>query len=288
VDALSTLRNFGVHLILSHQGLYQMEEDVSGVAGLKQAVNTNCENKVVFSISREDAEPIGKEYFSGELDTHKVKDVVIQTKFRPVESTRTIHMESSSSGSTEIDSYGSTFTSGQTIAIDHSGLILDVQLPVETESLIKSESEMHGTAYTDMSTSGTAAVPFIEHHEFKEVTGRTFYTVEEWWELFIGGLVKQDQRRATVKIGQATPIPLYTIDVATVDKNERLLASFKTLIYEKYPKAVEVDALIESRVARFIEAHSRKAHATIAHTDHRPITRMVHSRRIRKPRDGTS
>lgn len=81
VDALNTLRNYGVYFILSHQFLAQLVN----VEGLREAVLTNCANRICFSVFSEDAEVLSKEMHSGYIDYERVKDEIETMSFRPVQ-----------------------------------------------------------------------------------------------------------------------------------------------------------------------------------------------------------
>ncbi|HOZ62690.1 MAG TPA: DUF853 family protein, partial [Smithellaceae bacterium] len=94
--ALESLRKYGVFLILSNQQMDQLRQDSTRVFS---SVMTNCTGKITFGISREDAEIMAKELFTGMIRGDQIKNIIEQTKFWPVETTRRITSESKGSSS---------------------------------------------------------------------------------------------------------------------------------------------------------------------------------------------
>ncbi len=84
---LQALRKFRVSMILAHQELEQLREDSRRVYS---AVMANPAVRVVFRTSREDAEKMALEMFTGKIRDDVVKRVVRQTKYEPVETTREV------------------------------------------------------------------------------------------------------------------------------------------------------------------------------------------------------
>lgn len=91
--ALQELRKFKVFLILAHQELEQLREENRKVYS---AVMSEPQVRASFRISREDAEIMAKEMFTGKIRGDMEKRRIEQTKFRPVETERTIETESES------------------------------------------------------------------------------------------------------------------------------------------------------------------------------------------------
>ena len=79
VRGLELLRGYGVHLILAHQFLEQLEE----VPGLLGAVESCAQNRIVFSTSFPDAERLQGELFTGYLPERKVIQEIYSIYFAP-------------------------------------------------------------------------------------------------------------------------------------------------------------------------------------------------------------
>ena len=90
-NSLDQLRKFGVHLVLAHQRLRQLEREDPDIAS---AVMTNAKVKVVFGgLDRHESELMAKELFTGQVSGDRVKHISTATKFRPVFDTFTVATE---------------------------------------------------------------------------------------------------------------------------------------------------------------------------------------------------
>jgi hypothetical protein len=108
-------RKFGLHPILAHQHLNQLKIKDPEVY---YSTIGNARIKAVFGgLVDEDLDVMAKEFFVGELHPDGIKEEVWQTKFRPVETTRTVKSDSWSESSGE--SYGVSENSGE---ISHTSL----------------------------------------------------------------------------------------------------------------------------------------------------------------------
>ena len=76
---LSECRKFGLHLTLAHQTLAQINQRMKGALG-------NIQLKVVFGVSRQDAETLAKHLFMADSHTvkHEVQDSNQQSKSHPI------------------------------------------------------------------------------------------------------------------------------------------------------------------------------------------------------------
>lgn len=76
---LSECRKFGLHLTLSHQTLSQVNERMQGALG-------NIQLKIVFGVSRQDAEILARHLFqvNGEQVKHRVRNTDQQSRSHPV------------------------------------------------------------------------------------------------------------------------------------------------------------------------------------------------------------
>lgn len=212
-------RKFGLHLILAHQHLNQLKIKDPEVY---YSTLTNARTKVVFGgMNDEDLEILSKELYTGELNPDEIKDEVWQTKLRPVESTRTIRSSSWSETISESDSESSSDSSSDgtvshsSIAngesyIPGSGLWSGSQLQATNNSASiatgsnysHSSSNSRSSSYSTSTSSGTseAEVPWYEYHEYKELSSRTFRSLEEQLYIKKAQLKRQPRQHATLLI----------------------------------------------------------------------------------------
>ena len=205
-------RKFGLHLILAHQHLGQLREKDPEVY---YSTLTNARTKIVFGgLNDEDVDLIAKELFTGELDPEQVKDEIWHRGFEPVESTRTVRAYSSSQSDGESSGQvdHSSLASGQ-IWIPGSDLWSSPALASTTRSSGRgsSNSRSHQSSYSSGSTE--TVVPFYEFHEYRELTSRTFRSLEEQLYLKKAQLKRQPNQHAAVLLpGQKVQL----IKVATL------------------------------------------------------------------------
>jgi len=220
--ALQELRKFRVTLILAHQELEQLREESRKVYS---AVMSEPQVRVSFRISREDAEILAKEMFTGKIRGDKEKRRIEQTKFRPVESTRVIDTDSDSFTAIESDTV--------------QGLTLNTA---------SSSGYTYGGGHTRTVT------PFYEQHPFREVSSIEDYSIEETVEKYIAWIKTQPDRHAQIKIGQNSPIPIVTPLVGPAPVREKDVLALKQRVYKQYAlPAHEADMMIEGRRAKFLE-----------------------------------
>jgi len=234
---LDELRKFGVRLILAHQRLAQLPDD------LRSAVLTNAAIRAVFGgLSREDAEILARELFTGEVTGNRIKHVARQTKFRPVLVEREIetHSESSTEGRSESDGWsegsssgtGSSFGTGSSYGFGSSNGISETD---DTVSHLFSSSDSYGSSdgYSSGDSSGShssssrasgtsssstqgysrTTAYVTEHKEFREETGRQFRTTEEEWEKLTARVFNLGRREVLVKVFNQPVRDIITPDV---------------------------------------------------------------------------
>lgn len=205
-------RKFGLHLILAHQHLHQLKEKDPEVY---YSVLTNARTKVVFGgLIDEDLDILAKELHTGDLDADQVKDEIWQTKFKPVESTRTVHSSSSSQGSSSSSGSVSheSFQSAE-MFIPGSDWLSTPLMTGATSSRGRGSGSSNSHGSSSSYSESTTEVPWYEFHEFKELSSRTFRTLEE--QLFIkkAQLKGQPSQHAAVLIPGS---PVQLIKTATI------------------------------------------------------------------------
>lgn len=172
-------RKFGLHLILAHQHLNQLKIQDPEVY---YSTLTNARVKAVFGgLNDEDLEILAKELYTGEFNPDEIKDEIWQTKLRPVETTRVICSESHSESTA--DSFGEvshqSLVSADTY-IPGSVFLAPGIIPSSTSIAAGSGSASSwGSAFSTSSSFSRAEVPWYEYHEFQELSGRTFRSLEE-------------------------------------------------------------------------------------------------------------
>jgi Helicase HerA, central domain len=204
-------RKFGLHLILAHQHLNQLKVKDPEVY---YSTLGNARIKTVFGgLIDEDLEIMTKEFFVGELDSDEIKDEVWQTKFRPVESTRTVvsnsWSESSGESSGIAESYGqishSSLISGE-VHIPGSGLWTGngIQSMSDTrgEGVSKALGQATSRNFQSTQTGGGSAteVPWYEFHEYRELSSRSFRSLEEQLYLKEAQLKRQSNQHAALLV----------------------------------------------------------------------------------------
>ncbi len=213
--ALDSCRKYKVWLLLSHQRLDQLKENYKNVYS---AVMANTDIKISFGISREDAETMAKELFTGKITGNKIKDEIYQTKFWPHESTRTVESEShgstisSGSGRSESSGYGTSSMHSEMMD-PNSGLFFHQVLGItdsngQSFSRSSADSSFSGSADSDSYSKST--VPWYEYEPFRELSSRTYYSPEELLEKYIAWITRQKDRHAQLKTGTKGPMAIVT------------------------------------------------------------------------------
>jgi hypothetical protein len=253
-NSLDQLRKFGVHMVLAHQRLRQLErEDVEVLS----AVMTNAKIKVVFGgLERAEAELMARELFTGQARGDRVKHITSQTKFRPVFDTFVVESESSSESQSESDGWGRSEGTSSGVseadgesAWDESEAVQRNRSRTESSSTSLSESRSGNRGSSASHGRSQSVVPITRHDEFQEETGRQFWSLEEEWERLIGVLHGLPKRQALIKVYNRPVIHVVTPDVESERQDERL-ERFQSTVMNQCPNAKPVEivnAQIEER-----------------------------------------
>ncbi len=198
---LDQVRKFGVRLILAHQHLLQVPDE------LRASLKTNAKIRMVFGgLSRPDAEELAREIFTGDVRGNRLKDQIEQTKFRPhltpmqVESFSQSRMEgaSESDGWSDSESRGDSSSHGGSSSDDSDETVTHMRGSDYGSS--RGRSEGRGSSRSE-SESRSVSTQFVTHHEaFKEVSGRTYWSLEEEWEALVARIMCLEPREALVKV----------------------------------------------------------------------------------------
>ena len=230
-NSLDQLRKFGVHMILAHQRLRQLEREDPDVLS---AVMTNAKIKVVFGgLERPEAERMSRELFTGQVGGDRVKHQTMQTKFRPVLDTFEVETESHGDsvnesegwGSSQGASSGTSEAEGESYFDDNSwgadDEVTRSQSRTRHSSQDHSASESGSRGFSHSHGHSRSVVPITRHEEFQEETGRQFYTVEEEWERLIGLLHGLAKRQALIKVYNRPVVHVVTPEIEKERHDER-------------------------------------------------------------------
>ncbi|MBN2090350.1 type IV secretion system DNA-binding domain-containing protein [candidate division KSB1 bacterium] len=251
--ALDSCRKYKVRLILAHQRLFQLKEDYPNVF---DALMSNTEIKFSFGISRENAEIMAKEMFTGKIRGDKIKDEIWQMKFRPHLVWETVnshsHVDSQASGHGHSDSSGGGRSSFETQSLSpDSGLFFQDVLGIsvgESESLSFASTDSSFESSSSADGYSETQVPTTQFEEFKEVSSRTYWTPEELMEKFIAWIKNPTPRHGQLKTGNKGPIAIVTPWVDEVKVRQVDVQTSKEKILSLYARPVkEVDREIKER-----------------------------------------
>ncbi|MBA2678785.1 MAG: DUF87 domain-containing protein [Ktedonobacteraceae bacterium] len=224
-------RKFGLHLVLAHQHLSQLKVKDPEVY---YSTLTNARTKAVFGdLIDEDLDVLSKELFTGELNTDEIKDEIWQTKYHPVESSRTVR--SQSAGRSDSESYGtvshSSISSGKTFIPGSSPW-----LPNEEQSFSTSESASSGESQTGSCSfsenESESDVPFYEYHAYSELSSRTFRSLEEQLYAKKAQLRKQPRQHFSLLVPGSNVKVLKAPTVNELSVSEDELTSFKQQCFD--------------------------------------------------------
>ncbi len=171
-------RKFGLHLIIAHQFLNQLKEKDPEVY---YSTLTNTRIKAVFGgLDDKDLDILAKEMYAGSFSPYIVKDEIWQTKYEPRETTRTIITESDSSSESESSGQVShvSLASGE-VYIPGSNFLASSEQQSTSHSQTSGESESRARQKSRSSGASRTEVPFFEYHAYKELSSRTFLSLEE-------------------------------------------------------------------------------------------------------------
>jgi hypothetical protein len=285
-ESLDQLRKVGVHLILAHQRLRQLERDD---ADILSAVMTNAKVKVVFGgLERPEAETMAHELFTGQVHGDRVKHTNIQTKFRPVQSTFEVETASWADSDSESEAFSeSDSTSDARSESDSASYSVDDDnrhLGYRDDDIVSRNSNRgasHASGHSNSvsggssrsSTSGgsRSVVPITVHEEFHEETGRQFYSLHEEWEKRTAATHQLGKREAFVKVHNDPVVRIRTADVSD-EHDDRGSARFKEQLLARSPNVQSV-----SDVRQEIEDRRRSLHALVEKSEEagRPFERQT-------------
>lgn len=293
-------RKFGLHLILSHQLLHQL---LARDPEVYYSTLTNARTKVVFGgMNDEDLDILAKELFTGEFNPDEIKDEIWQTKFRPVETTRTVTSHSTG----ESNSESSATSSGE---VSHQSLVRgDTYIPgsyflspqpwrmPDATSISRGSGSSRSSGHSSSSSSGysssesSAEVPWYEYHEFRELSSRTFRSLEEQLYIKKAQLKRQAQQHAAVLIPGSSVQLIKAMTLKDFPISDRAREEFKQACFEQsgyfktLPEAtLEVEALEQKLLNEASPAITIEATAEAQESEEAPKKSKAPARPRTKP-----
>lgn len=290
-DGLERMREYGISFILAHQHRRQFDKEAPEILN---SIDSCALNKVVFACSRKDAEDIAPDIYSGltHKGAEEVKDEIKQSKQRAILTWKDIvsHSESESESHTTSTSYGTarsksagmsastsygnshgmSVSEGYTYSMDRpfgegtvsnsSGVITTDSTGggyTDSESETITHTEQTGEAETKGRTRGKTITPtpVTEHEDFREVSSRTFFGLDEVKERFISEVRNQPARQVRWKFKEEYPIPIVTPTIESVDYvTENARRRFTEVGYALHARLTsEVNQEIDGRVDKFLK-----------------------------------
>jgi hypothetical protein len=245
-EMLDQAAKYGIHLILCHQHLSQLEEMDKRIYG---AVMGNAKTKIVFGgLSDKDGTTMARELFPGQINLKRIKFLIEQTKFWPKVGRATVYNKGRGGGTSKGTGSGS---GGGTDIGSSSGMSWDSKIPYSHIGSTYSQSNSRSTndSWSDSSfestsenwSEGEADVPFIYPEAFKEISNITPYSLEEQLWQIAGVLRNQYQRHFIIQrpgrpsVAGVTPF-VKSVHVEKEDKEE-----YKEKCLSKFMNTKEVD-----------------------------------------------
>lgn len=258
-------RKFGLHLILSHQHLFQLQRNI-GEDGFK-SVMSGGQSKIIFGgMDYEDAKIMVNNVFAatGQLNMQEWKSVLTKptvvgyerTTFKNYSSSRG-HSSGSSHSSSRGSATGRSYSASQTF--DQAGLILTGNTSFESsnEAFFEGSGDFAGDFESESEGYSEGLEPIMKDLPIKE------YNLEEQKERAIALLVQQKVQHAIMKLpsqkSQFVKIPDAEIPWA---RDERVKAAKeRKYLSTQYIKAKEVieqeietrQRLLQTEATKFIE-----------------------------------
>jgi hypothetical protein len=199
--SLDQFRKFGVHLMLAHQRLDQLPED------LRSAVIACAKIKFVFGgLGYEDALILARELFANEVRGDRIKYRNFQTKFRPILTEREVESfsEASSDGSSDSNAWSDGSSSGTSQTDETLTHLL---------SLSSGRSNASGSSHSSAHGHSWSTAFVTEHEEFQEESTPTFWSIDEQWHTLTARVMNLDKREVLVKMYNQPVLDIRTPDV---------------------------------------------------------------------------
>lgn len=236
------LRNFGVSLILAHQRLGQLRQELQDI-DVHSALMANARIKEVFSIHQADAEIMAKEVFGEYIHGDDVKYQGRRTMLVPRQEIITLRGKSRSS------SAGSGY--GDSVTSYSEGVLFDSDSSLDSRHSWGSSS--HGPTSQSYDASGEAdseheSLRTVHDREYEDETP-VFTSIEEKTWQYVRQILGQKQRESILLLPHIHPVSITTPLVRDYHGSESEIRAFVKDVNRKngVPLAQEAERQIESR-----------------------------------------
>jgi hypothetical protein len=268
--AMQALAKRGIYVWGFVQYLEQLR-DRKETSRLYHSIMANCDLKVAFHTSYEDAKLLVRELFAGSFRGDIIKHEIYHTIQIPVESVRSVLTQSESEGTTESEGSSSASSSahssldsssagtghsdlfgvsdgiGPTV-IGGSDTMFSGNVSGSVDSYGDSDSESRSNAHTKARGKSETIVPFYEFIERQELSSRAYFTVEEIIEQYVAYIQCQPQRHAQFKLGDSKVVPIVTAQVDTPVVRSKDIVRLIERSNRSYGfSPAEVDLVLDSR-----------------------------------------
>jgi len=238
-EALDLLRGYGISFVLAHQHRAQFREEAPI---MMESIDSNCHNKIIFSCSDRNARDAVGDIFGGFIHTgaEEIKDEIWQTKFRPVKTYE------------EIITLTESTTYSQNVGDSDSRSV--ATLPNGEQIVTDTSGGSSGGSVSHTRGRSVVRAPFLNQEEYRELSNRTFYQLEEVRERYIALLQNQPLRNATWKFYDNRPMPFVTPTIKSVIVTDSIRRRFKDKVYSLSARpTAEVLEEVRKRVPRFLD-----------------------------------
>jgi hypothetical protein len=259
VKMLAEVRKFGLFMVLAHQYLEQLDEQLTA------AVLTNCRIKAVFGgLTAASSRMMAEELFIRKLDPRKIKVAIYQTKFWPTEETRQVRTHSTShtsaSGWNETSASGASFSSstGEFFGPEQwfgSGTAMGRSASGSTaSSSMSSSGSSNSDSYGD--SESVADIPVFVPVPFQELSSVQYYSLDEQLTELTAALKEQYARHCFIKLSGEDAEPMLVPKVEQFYIAERHRQAYEDRLFSKLNAlpAAAVDQLLIEQEKKFLEA----------------------------------
>lgn len=239
--SLDECRKFGLHLILAHQHLGQLQKEDPLVY---DSTMSSAKTKVVFGgLKIEDGKVMVEEMYIGQFNIDEIKLILQQTKFRPI--TRLITVRSSGTSEGAVDAKG--------LGAIESGVYTPMEGFFQAQEQVRQvmgRSETKSKATSSGGFESETRVPTTLHERFEEVSSVHFRPLQEQIYRALAIMINQPVQYALTKIINGPTKAVKTPTVKDVSIGEKDVLEFKRKVFEYqdcYSKPEDVDNEIKKR-----------------------------------------
>lgn len=236
------LRNFGVSLILAHQRLGQLRQELQDI-DVHSALMANARIKEVFSIHQADAEIMAKEVFGEYIHGDDVKYQGKRTMLVPRQEIISLRAKARSS------SYGGGL--GDPVTTYSEGVLFDAD--PDGANRLSWGSSSHGPTSQSFDSAGDTeseheALRTVHDRELEDETPVYTSIEEKTWE-YIRRILGQKQRESILLLPNVQPIGITTPLVRSYHGTDAEIRQFVRDVNHRnsVPAANEAERQIESR-----------------------------------------